>query len=133
MNLPARSVAARGTRWAAGPFDDKEIVARKIMPATASDPKTLVLPRLGAAITGAAIVVPALRLPLILGCLAALASIAWSRHRAEEVVPETPPVRPRRGRTRRNGPESAADTTEDSFPASDPPSWTPVTGTRTRH
>ena len=133
MNLPAR-VRCRGrNRGAAGPFENKDVATRKTMPGMPSDPKALILPRLGAAVVGAAIVVPALRVPLILGCIAALANMAWSRGRVEEPVPETPPARPRRGRTRRSGEESAADTTEDSFPASDPPSWTPVTGTRTRH
>jgi hypothetical protein len=133
MNLPARVRCGGWNRRAAGPFEDKDVVGQKIMPVTTPDPKALILPRLGAAVVGAAIVVPALRLPLIFGCLAALANRAWSRGRVEDVVPETPPARPRRGRARRNGQESVADTTEDSFPASDPPSRTPVTGTRTRH
>ena len=102
-----------------------------------SELKPLILPRLGAVIVGAAIVVPALRLPLILGCLVALGNAAWSRGRVEDAVPETPPVRPRRtrARRRRNGRDSdiAVDSTEDSFPASDPPSWTPIVGPGTRH
>jgi hypothetical protein len=108
------------------------------MPADVSDLRPLILPRVGAVVVGAAMVVPALRLPLILGCLAALGSAAWSRGRAADVMPETPPVRPRQSRTRRRNSQNsaengAADSTEDSFPASDPPSRTPVTGTRTRH
>jgi hypothetical protein len=104
------------------------------MPADTSDLRPLILPRLGAVIVGAAIVVPALRLPLIFGCFVALGNAVWSRSRTADVVPETSPVRPRQSRARRrNGKSIAVDTTEDSFPASDPPSWTPVTGTRTRH
>jgi hypothetical protein len=103
------------------------------MPANASEPKVLILPRLGAVIVGAAIVVPALRLPLILGCLAVLGNAALSRNRVENVVPETPPVRRRRTRAGRNGEGAVPDTSEDSFSASDPPSWTPLTGPGTRH
>ena len=103
------------------------------MPADTLQSRPLILPRIGAVVVGAAMVVPALRLPLILGCLVALGNAAWSHGRAADVVPETGPVRHRKPRARRNGENSAADSTEDSFPASDAPSWTPVTGTRTRH
>lgn len=103
------------------------------MPDELSVSKPLILPRVGAAIVGAAILFPPLRLPLALGCLITLANAAtWRRRPMRDVVPETP-ARPRRSGARRNGKETAEHSTEDSFPASDPPSWTPVTGTGTRH
>jgi hypothetical protein len=95
----------------------------------------LMLPRIGAMICGTALLCPALVVPLTIGCLGALAYCAANYDRAPEMVPETGPAEdkmPRSQRLRR-GDRNVTAASEDSFPASDPPSWTPVTGTGTRH
>jgi hypothetical protein len=104
------------------------------MPANGSEKTTaLMLPRVGAAIAGAALLCPALTFPLTIVCLVALGNAAMEEaNRIAERVPEVPPARATRGRT--GGDDNSEPTsTEDSFPASDPPSFTPVTGTGTRH
>ena len=52
------------------------------MPADGSNNDYLLLPRLGAVIAGAALIFPALRLPLVFACLAGLGSMAMSREGA---------------------------------------------------
>jgi hypothetical protein len=79
------------------------------------------------------LIFPALRLPLVLACLALLGNAAFSEKHAVDVVPKTPSAKKPTRRARQNSRIAITTASEDSFPASDPPSWTPITGTGTRH
>jgi hypothetical protein len=99
------------------------------MPDNASKSGFPLIGQIGAAAIGAAIVFPPLTLPIVMGCFAGLVAAALNCQKAGRSQPKRAAPR---GRPRRP-PNKVTEASEESFPASDPPSWTPVTGTRTRH
>ena len=95
---------------------------------------SLMLPRVGVAVAGLALLCPQLTVPLIIGCLVTLGGAAINEAGADPRIPELPPrPAPKRRAARADKENGASTDTEDSFPASDPPSWTPIIGTGSRH
>ena len=94
--------------------------------------------RIGSIVAGAMLIVPAFRRPSPNRILLALGGAAllqrgitgrWLLHRRDEVAIGRRSDLPPRAQTRR---DAVLVASEDSFPASDPPAWTPVVGTMRR-
>jgi len=95
---------------------------------------SLMLPRVGVAVAGLALLCPQLTVPLIIGSLVTLGGAALTEPSADPRIPELPPrPAPRRRAVRADKENGASTDTEYSFPASDSPSWTPITSTGSRH
>jgi DUF2892 family protein len=95
------------------------------------------LERVGSAVAGAALILRAIAHPSlarIIGAIggAALLQRGLSGHCAlyERLGFDTAdePIQANRPSRRRRRPDPVVEASEDSFPASDPPSWTPVAG-----
>ncbi|HYM73334.1 MAG TPA: hypothetical protein VET89_10150 [Stellaceae bacterium] len=100
------------------------------MPADESKRGFPAVAQIGLAALGAALAFRALALPIAVGCLAALTGAALCRDSEARAERAPQPAPKRRARRRDNG---VTEASQDSFPASDPPSWTPVTGPGTHH
>jgi hypothetical protein len=100
------------------------------MPGETTNRGLPVIGQIGIAAVGASIMLRGWRLPIVAGCLAGLIAAALNCDSAGRAEPERPLSKPRRRPRRR---EPVTEASEDSFPASDPPSWTPVSGPGTRH
>jgi hypothetical protein len=72
------------------------------MPLDGTAPTPLMLPRIGAAIGGAALLCPALTLPLVIACVVALGRAALDEARADNRVPELSPARAPKRAARRS-------------------------------
>lgn len=101
-----------------------------VMPLDPANGDFPLIGRVGAVLVGAAIISPILTVPAVLafGAILVSAGLVRAEARPAERQPKTAPARPDRSRS-----QAVLSASEDSFPASDPPSWTPVTGTGTRH
>ena len=91
------------------------------MPPEATASGCPLLLRIGATLAGISLVVPALSVTACLGFVAIVGGAALLRSDRSAA------------RLAQQRPDDVDQTSEDSFPASDPPSWIPIGGTGTRH